>query len=798
MRSIWDRSTTVRITPPAVSEPLPQRRVHRVDRCRLAGPALERLDALEEEHPRAVDGRRSRGGGIGQEPCLDGRVDGVEYRQIAVERVGRHRRRVLVHPDAGAVDQHVGVGQQAVEVLEAVAGRVGDGVGQFVGGLDGPVGDPDRHPFVGQPEGDGTTRTASTDDDGRPLDGDVVLVQGADRADGVGVVPARLVAGQIDRVDRADALGKGVRFDRVQYVLLERDGDVEAVDPERLGRLDGGRRGVFRRFEGDVAGVQTESFVGRLVHRRRQRVFDRVPDQTEDVHTPMGSPGGYERHAPGGNTPFRTPTTTAVSQAFRPDLSSTSVVSRLRHPLVQIGVTVLLTVPWTLLFTYNTLVSLELLSGAAIHLGTLPEVALTGVAVLGASFLLAWGAETAEKDVPRAFAIAVLAVLAVAPEYAVDALYAWNAGAGGATAEACSELTAAQIEAQATPIAEACHNANLAVANMTGANRILIGIGWAGIALFTVWRAFDTKDPAVQDREGWLGDAVQLDRDIATEITFLFAATMWAFLVPLGGGIDAIDTIVLVGIYVAYIALILKSDIEHEEEQVGVPEYLQSWSLPWRPVAVLTLFGYSGVMIFTAVEPFAHGLEQIGLNNGIPEFFMIQWIAPLASESPELIVVAVLVNKARSTAGFNALISSKLNQWTLLIGTLAVVFSLSFGTYGVLPFDDKQAAEIWITAAQSYFALALLCNFEISVRESLVLFGLFISQVVVEFALIREWVAVPIDSYELLLAYTALYLVAGTVLLIQRRRSLKLLFGLAADAARDALGRETVHGEFTD
>jgi len=473
-------------------------------------------------------------------------------------------------------------------------------------------------------------------------------------------------------------------------------------------------------------------------------------------------------------------------------------VSRLRHPLVQIGITVLLTAPWILLFAYNTLVGFGLLPGTPIHLGTLAEVATTGVAVLGASFLLAWGAETAEKDVPRAFAIAVLAVLAVAPEYAVDALYAWNAGAGGATAEACNALSPAVIEAGETQIARACHDANLAVANMTGANRILIGIGWAGIAIFTVWRAIDTRDPAVKDREGWLGDAVRLNRDIATEITFLFAATLWAFLVPLGGGIDAIDTIVLVGLYVAYIALILKSDIEHEEEQVGVPKYLQQWSVPWRPIAVLVLFGYSGLMIFTAVEPFAHGLEQIGINNGIPEFFMIQWIAPLASESPELIVVVVLVNKARSTAGFNALISSKLNQWTLLIGTLALVFSLSFGAYGILPFDAKQAAEIWITAGQSYFALAILCNFEISVREAIVLFGLFISQVILEFVLIREWLALPFDSYELLLAYTAIYLVAGTLLFVKRRESVKLLFGLAADAGRDALGREPVHEEFAD
>ncbi|MFC7140281.1 sodium:calcium antiporter [Halosimplex aquaticum] len=470
-------------------------------------------------------------------------------------------------------------------------------------------------------------------------------------------------------------------------------------------------------------------------------------------------------------------------------------MSRLSHPLVQVAAALALTAGWVAVF----------FGGGALpviptyeELGVVLTVVVSGVAVLGASFLLAWGAETAEKDVPRAFAIAVLAVLAVAPEYAVDALYAWNAGSGGATTAACADLSAAAVEAGETQLARACHDANLAVANMTGANRILIGIGWAGIAVFTVWRAAKTHDSAVRDREGWLSDAVTLDRAIATEVAFLFAATVWAFFVPLGGGIDALDTFLLVGLYVTYIGIIIRGDVDAEEEHVGVPNYFQQWSLPWRPMVVLTLFAYSGTMIFTAVEPFAHGLETIGVENGIPEFFMIQWIAPLASESPELIVVVVLVNKARSTAGFNALISSKLNQWTLLIGTLSVVFSLAYGQYGVLPFDQKQAAEIWITAAQSYFALAILVNFEISVREALTIFVLFISQVLLEFIIIRDIVALPLTSYELLLVYAAAYALLGTALFVIRREALKEMLGLAADAGRTALGREPVHPEYAD
>jgi len=425
--------------------------------------------------------------------------------------------------------------------------------------------------------------------------------------------------------------------------------------------------------------------------------------------------------------------------------------SRLRHPLVAVAAVVLLSSPW---------VVVSLLSSPEAF-GTLPTVAVSGLSVLGASFLLAWGAETAEKDVPRAFAIAVLAVLAVAPEYAVDALYAWQAGQGRPGA------------------------ADLAVANMTGANRILIGLGWSGIALFSIYRAATSGDTAVERREGFLADAVVLDRDIATEIAFLAMATLWAFFVPLSGGIDILDMLVLVGIYVAYIAIIIRGEPDERDVHVGVPAYLQETPARVRIPAVFALFGYSAFLIFTAVEPFAHGLENLGLQYGIPEFFMIQWVAPLASESPELIVTAYLVNKARTTAAFNALISSKLNQWTLLIGTLGVVFSISQGYYGVLEFSFKQSAEIWLTAAQSFFALAILINFRITIREAVALLALFVSQVGIEFLLI-DTIAVPFTTVDLLLAYTVLYMVVGGVMFATQIEHVRRVGRLAKANAVDA------------
>jgi cation:H+ antiporter len=458
------------------------------------------------------------------------------------------------------------------------------------------------------------------------------------------------------------------------------------------------------------------------------------------------------------------------------------MVGRARRAYLAIAAAVGLTAPWIVVWVATEVlpwVTTTLFPGIGYqtpavlaNMGELSTVVVSGMAVLGASFLLAWGAETAEKDVPRAFAIAVLAVLAVAPEYAVDALYAWNAGAQAGTA--------AGREA-----------GNLAVANMTGANRILIGIGWSGIALFTVLRAGSDSDPAVENRSGLLADVVTLDRDIGLEIVFLLLATVWAFLVPLGDGIDALDFLFLVGIYVAYIAIILRGDVDAGHDHVGVPAYLQTFPRPLRVVTVLTLFGFSGLMIFTAVEPFAHGLEELGTAVGIPPFFMIQWIAPLASESPELIVVLYLVNKARSTAGFNALISSKLNQWTLLIGTLVLVYSIALGGYGVLEFDQKQAAEIWLTAAQSLFAISILVNFEISLREALVLLVLFSSQVLLEFLLLQNIVLLPLTSYELLLVFSGVYIVLATGLFVSRRRSLDDIVRQTAGIVRTAVSGES-------
>src|SRR5262249_57925067 len=84
--------------------------------------------------------------------------------------------------------------------------------------------------------------------------------------------------------------------------------------------------------------------------------------------------------------------------------------------------------------------------------------------------------ERAARCAPAGPAIALLAFLAVLPEYAVDLVFAFQAGrAVGAYGADCRPPGA--------PGETPC---SLALANMTGANRLLIGIGWS-MVVFVGW-----------------------------------------------------------------------------------------------------------------------------------------------------------------------------------------------------------------------------------------------------------------------------------------------------------------------
>ena len=315
----------------------------------------------------------------------------------------------------------------------------------------------------------------------------------------------------------------------------------------------------------------------------------------------------------------------------------------------------------------------------------------SGIAIFGAAFILSWAAELAQLEIPQALAIALLALIAVLPEYAVDMYFAWVAGKD-------PTYTA------------------FAMANMTGANRLLIGVGWAAVVV-TFWLKSGKR-------------AIVLEPEHKIEIFYLGLATVYSFFIPFKGQLDLIDAIVLVTIFGFYMRSAAKaSHVEPELE--GPAEMIDSWGQAPRRVLTVLFFIYSGFTIFIAAEPFAEGLLATGRTFGIEEFILVQWLAPLASESPEFIVAILFALRMQPGLSMGALLSSKVNQWTLLVGMLPVVYMISAGSLGAMVMDSRQVEEVFLTAAQSLFAVAILANLTFTTGEAILIFLLFSTQLLV-------------------------------------------------------------------
>jgi cation:H+ antiporter len=339
---------------------------------------------------------------------------------------------------------------------------------------------------------------------------------------------------------------------------------------------------------------------------------------------------------------------------------------------------------------------------------------LAGVAIVGAAFLLSWAVELAERDIPQSLAILVLALISVLPEYAVDLHFA--------------------IRAASDP-----SYAHYAVANMTGANRLLIGLGWAAVVLLSCFRdrTRHMVIPATQ----------------RLEMRFLLLSTLYSFLIPLDGTIGLFDAAVLIGIFFWYVAAATRGHRE-ESELVGPAAWIDArvGNRARRGIVAFFLV-YAAVAIFVSAEPFAEGLVHIGTNYDIDEFLLVQWVAPLASESPEFVIALLFAWRHRGTLGLSALISSKVNQWTLLVGALPIAYALAKGAAVGLPLDERQTEELLLTSAQSLLATLLICDLDFSRLEAVLLGAAF-------------GVQLFFPDTEVRLAFSFLYLVIFLMLLV--------------------------------
>ena len=332
---------------------------------------------------------------------------------------------------------------------------------------------------------------------------------------------------------------------------------------------------------------------------------------------------------------------------------------------------------------------------------------LFGMAIVGAAFMISWAAEIIQLDVGGGLALALLALIAVLPEYAVD--FVLTAEAGRVFAE-----TGAEDAGQ------------LALANMTGANQLLIGFGWPLVILLGTWRVRRTgASPAVAEMA--TGDTVNLTRTQNVDIAYLAIASLYGMTLFLKSTLSPFDAVVLVSIYVLYMFR-LSGATPGEPHLVGPAAYIGSMPKMRRRVINYIMFAFSAAVIVLVAHEFAVSLQELGEAIGISEFLLIKWLAPLASEAPELLVATLFAWRLAARTGIGALISSKVNQWTLLVGTLPIVFMIFAGQVHGLPLDEVQRDELWVTATQSVFAVAIIASRSISTKEAWAMFALFCVQ----------------------------------------------------------------------
>jgi cation:H+ antiporter len=363
------------------------------------------------------------------------------------------------------------------------------------------------------------------------------------------------------------------------------------------------------------------------------------------------------------------------------------------------------------------------------------EALFFGGAIVASAFMLGWVGEAAELDLSGGLTVGILAIITILPEYVVSIYFAFAAGSD-------PSMTA------------------YASANLTGANRLLLGFGWPVVALFGFMAVRAANRRRI--RLGELGGAskstfgILLEPEARTDLGFLLIASLLAFLVPLTGYIHLVWGIAMVAIFVAY--LWRQSHAEREEPELeGVAARIGELTKARRLWFEAIVLAVSAAIILVCAEPFAHALIEAGKSLGIDDYLLVQWLAPIASEAPEFALAVIFAVRGRANVGLAILISSKVNQWTVLAGSLPIAYVIGGGQGAALPMDLRQIEEFTLTAGQTLLGIALLLGLRLGLRSAILLFTLFA-------------VTFVLPQPEIRLGLAVVYLVLAAIIFVVRRQ----------------------------
>lgn len=347
-------------------------------------------------------------------------------------------------------------------------------------------------------------------------------------------------------------------------------------------------------------------------------------------------------------------------------------------------------------FAFTIALSLPALTAAARLWEPQPLLGalIFGVSIVSAAFMLGWIGEAAELDLKGGLSIGLLAIVTVLPEYVVSVYFSFAAGSDSSMAQYAS-------------------------ANLTGANRLLLGFGWPAVAVLGYF-ALRAKREKNKEKFG-----VPIDTEARNDLGFLLYTSAIAIIIPLTGQMHLLIGVLLVVIFGAYLWRQSHADRE-EPELVGTPAYVGALQPIARRIFIGAVFLISAAIILVCAEPFAHNLIEAGSSLGLDQYLLVQWLAPLASEAPEFSLALIFAARGKPALGLAILISSKVNQWSILTGSLPIAYVIGGGAGAALPMaDPRQIDEFMLTIAQTLLGIALLLGMRLTGRSAALLFVLF-------------------------------------------------------------------------
>jgi cation:H+ antiporter len=316
-------------------------------------------------------------------------------------------------------------------------------------------------------------------------------------------------------------------------------------------------------------------------------------------------------------------------------------------------------------------------------------------AVISAAILISWAAESYQFIVSQGLAIAIIAVLQVLPEFFVEAAIAWE------------------------------KNIDLMMANFTGSNRLLMGLGWVMIYFVAEFNNY-------RKHNKFLGSIV-LRKEHSIEIIALLLASFYYLFIVFKATLTVYDAFVLGSFFVLYMIVLSKLPPEAEEHKddllLPAKAIVEIKRKNLRVFVIFSIFVLAGFTFIFVVHPFLHSMQQISVLLGIPVFIFVQWLAPFLSEFPEKLSAFYWARTVRlAPMALLNMVSSNVNQWTLLVAMIPIVYSLSMAKVSVIPLDLLHREEIFLSTMMMFYGCACLAKLRFTTFEAIIMFSLWFIQ----------------------------------------------------------------------